>query len=33
MLDEACLAVDVEEWGLPNERAARQVRPLDEEGG
>jgi hypothetical protein len=33
MLDEACFAVDVEEWGLPDERAAaREVRPLDEEG-
>jgi hypothetical protein len=34
MLDEACFAVDVEEWGLPNERAAaREARPSDEEGG
>ena len=34
MLDEACFAVDVEEWGLPDERAtAREVRQLDEKGG
>jgi hypothetical protein len=33
MLDEACFAVDVEEWGLPDERAAaREAWPLDEEG-
>ena len=34
MLDEACFAVDVEEWGLPDERlAAREARPSDEEEG
>ena len=34
MLDEACFAVDVEEWGLPDERAAaREARPTDEEEG
>jgi hypothetical protein len=34
MLDESCFAVDVEEWGLPDERASiRKARLSDEEGG
>ena len=34
MLDEACFAVDVEEWGLPDESAAvREARLSDEEQG
>jgi hypothetical protein len=34
MLDESCFAVDVEEWGLPDERASiRKARLSGEEGG
>ncbi len=34
MLDEACFAVDVQEWGLPDESAAvREARLSDEEQG
>jgi hypothetical protein len=34
MLDEACFAVDVEEWGLPDERESiRKARLSDEEWG